>query len=209
MIEKILNIIGYILSFVYPWNLNIKFIQINRAIYTGWIRRRFKFCGKNCRFGKFMLLRGAEYISIDDYMVVGSGVVMEVYDKYTYTNQTFTPKVFFGKNCSFGDMSHLTCINGIYIGNGVRCGRKVFITDNAHGASDYSLLNMRPNVRPLFSKGEVVIEDNVWIGEMVCIMPGVHIGRGSIIGANAVVTHDVPPYSVVGGNPARVIKQLG
>ena len=43
---------------------------------------------------------------------------------------------------------------------------------------------------------------------MACIMPGVTIGRGSIIGANAVVTHDVPPYCVVGGNPAKIIKNL-
>ena len=44
---------------------------------------------------------------------------------------------------------------------------------------------------------------------MVCIMPGVRIGKGSIIGANAVVTKDVPPYCVVGGNPAKLIKNLG
>ena len=53
---------------------------------------------------------------------------------------------------------------------------------------------------------EVVIGDDVWIGERVIIMPGVHIGSGSIIGANAVVTHDIPPYSIAGGVPARVIK---
>ena len=61
-------------------------------------------------------------------------------------------------------------------------------------------------MRPMYSKGPVVIEDNVWIGEMVCILPNVRIGKGSIIGANAVVTKDVPANALVGGNPARVIK---
>lgn len=106
------------------------------------------------------------------------------------------------------DHGHISCVNKVVIGNNVRMGKKVFITDNAHGASERSLLDIRPNLRPLYSKGPVIIEDNVWIGEMVCIMPGVTIGHGSIIGANAVVTKDVPPYCVVGGNPAKIIKQL-
>ena len=53
---------------------------------------------------------------------------------------------------------------------------------------------------------EVVIGDDVWIGTRVTILPGVHIGSGSIIGAGAVVTHDIPPYSIAGGVPAKVIK---
>ncbi|MDR2406844.1 MAG: sugar O-acetyltransferase, partial [Bacteroidales bacterium] len=56
--------------------------------------------------------------------------------------------------------------------------------------------------------GSVVIEDNVWIGDKVTILPGVHIGYGSIIGANAVVTKDVPANCVVGGNPAKIIKVI-
>ncbi len=52
----------------------------------------------------------------------------------------------------------------------------------------------------------VVIEDDVWIGSRVTILPGVTIGRGSVVGAAAVVTKDVPPYSVVAGNPAKVVK---
>ncbi|MBR0310679.1 MAG: hypothetical protein IJQ97_07320 [Paludibacteraceae bacterium] len=55
---------------------------------------------------------------------------------------------------------------------------------------------------------KVVIDDNVWIGEKSSILPGVHIGRGAIVAANSVVTHDVPAYSVVAGVPAKVIKQL-
>lgn len=52
----------------------------------------------------------------------------------------------------------------------------------------------------------VVIGDDVWIGSRVTILPGVHIGEGAIIGASSVVTKDVPAYSIVGGNPAKVIK---
>ena len=57
-------------------------------------------------------------------------------------------------------------------------------------------------------QAEVVIEDNVWIGERSTILKGVTIGRGSIVGCASVVTKSVPPYSVVAGNPAKVVKRL-
>ncbi len=65
-----------------------------------------------------------------------------------------------------------------------------------------------PIHRPLVVKGPIVIEDNVWIGERVCILSGVNIGKGAIIAANSVVTHDVPEYCVAAGSPAKVIKQI-
>ena len=58
-----------------------------------------------------------------------------------------------------------------------------------------------------FSKTRpITIGDDVWIGSRVIILGGVNVGNGAVIGAGSVVTHDVPPYSVVGGNPARIIK---
>jgi maltose O-acetyltransferase len=64
-------------------------------------------------------------------------------------------------------------------------------------------------LQPDLYKGPIVIEDDVWIGINAVIMPGVHIGKGAVVGANSVVTHDVPPYSVVGGTPARVLRVRG
>ena len=66
----------------------------------------------------------------------------------------------------------------------------------------------RPLERNIVSKGEVNIGDNVWIGDKVTILPGVHIGDWAVIGANAVVVKDVRPYTVVGGNPAKIIKEI-
>lgn len=59
----------------------------------------------------------------------------------------------------------------------------------------------------IFSKGNIIIEDDVWIGSNSIILSGVTIGRGSIIGAGSVVTKDIPKYSIVGGNPAKVIRR--
>ena len=56
--------------------------------------------------------------------------------------------------------------------------------------------------------GEVVIEDGVFIGVNAVILPGVHIGKAAVVGAGAVVTHDVPPAAIVAGNPARVIRRM-
>lgn len=69
-------------------------------------------------------------------------------------------------------------------------------------------MRQRPSLRKVESKGEVIIGDNVWIGDKCTILQNVHIGDGVIVAANSVVTKDVPPYSVVGGNPAKVLKKI-
>ncbi|HHT17647.1 MAG TPA: Vat family streptogramin A O-acetyltransferase [Papillibacter sp.] len=64
-----------------------------------------------------------------------------------------------------------------------------------------------PSLEELPFKGDTVVGNDVWFGQNVTVMPGVHIGDGAIVAASSVVTKDVPPYTIVGGNPARVIKK--
>ena len=85
-------------------------------------------------------------------------------------------------------------------------GSHVLIEDHSHGTIQE--IETPVAKRNLHSKGPIIIEDNVWIGENVCILENVTIGRCSIIGANAVVTHNIPPYSVAVGAPAKVVKSI-
>ena len=64
----------------------------------------------------------------------------------------------------------------------------------------------KPYERTIFSKGKVVIGNYVWLGNNVCVMPGITIGDGVVVGANSVVTKDIPPYCVAAGVPAKIIK---
>lgn len=93
----------------------------------------------------------------------------------------------------------------ICIGDDVMMGPEVLIISRSqnHRFDDLS--------RPMRLQGHqdsppVVIEDDVWLGARVIILPGVRIGRGAIVGAGAIVTRDVPPYAICGGNPARIIR---
>ena len=156
-----------------------------------------------------LLVLKAKYISVGTDSSFGNGMTLTCYDKIKRAGQIAycTPSIQIGNGVSIGEDAHITCINKIVIGNNVLMGKKVLITDNAHSSSEHDVLDIAPMSRPLFSKGPVVIEDNVWIGEKASIMPGVHIGKSAIIGANSVVTKDVPAYTVVGGIPAKIIKK--
>jgi acetyltransferase-like isoleucine patch superfamily enzyme len=92
------------------------------------------------------------------------------------------------------------------IGSRVVFGSNVFVTDNYHGNTSNVDMNRMSSILTL--PGEVVIEDGAWIGNNVCILPGVTIGRGSIVGANSVVNSDIPPYTIAAGAPAKVKKTL-
>ncbi len=116
------------------------------------------------------------------------------------------PFLKIGSHCCFGAYNHITCANKIIIGDYCLTGKWVTITDNSHGNTDWDSLQIPPIKRPITSKGAVVVGNNVWIGDKTTILPGVTIGDGVVVAANAVVTKDIPPYSVVGGNPAKIIK---
>ena len=115
--------------------------------------------------------------------------------------------VDFGKNIRIGKRCWIQqgCTffdrGGITIGNDVFIAPKVNLITINHDSD--------PENRSATYGRPIVIEDKVWIGINSTILPGVTVGYGSIVGANSVVTHDVSPYTVVGGNPAKFIRRLG
>lgn len=117
-------------------------------------------------------------------------------------------KLRIGNNVRLGDFVHISALERVIIGDNVGIGPKSLITDINHGdflEGHFYDINMPYAQRPLSSK-PVVIENNVWIGEMVSVVPGVTIGEGSVIGAHSNVVKSIPPYSMAVGNPAKVIK---
>lgn len=91
------------------------------------------------------------------------------------------------------------------MGDNVMVGPNVVMDTSRHNTDRTDI----PMKRQGLSYAPIVIEDDVWIGANVVVTSGVTIGRGSIVGAGAVVTRDVPPYAIVGGVPAKVIGQRG
>lgn len=98
----------------------------------------------------------------------------------------------------------ISCNNFIEIGRNVLIGRNVFIGDNIH---NYEYISQSILKQDLSKGGKTIIEDDCWIGTGVCILKDVVIGKHSIVGANSVVTKNIPPYSVSVGVPAKVIKK--
>ncbi len=121
--------------------------------------------------------------------------------------------VFIGEGARIWSGSEL----GIKIGNDVLISHNVFIGDTNSHEIDYlqrasSFIEMttqgHPKINPGVETKPVVIEDNVWLSFNVIVMKGVTIGKGSIIGAGSIITKDIPPFSLVVGNPARILKSL-
>jgi maltose O-acetyltransferase len=143
----------------------------------------------------------------------GSGVIRRVVCRHIFRSMGKQVNIergaYFstGEQISIGDHSGLgvncSVTGPVTIGCDVMMGPDVIVMTENHATADVT--------RPMRGQGAlprrpVVIEDDVWIGSRVIILPGVTIRHGAIVGAGAVVTKEVPAYAVVGGNPARVLK---
>jgi acetyltransferase-like isoleucine patch superfamily enzyme len=122
----------------------------------------------------------------------------------TFKKQKFSPRVVIGNNVSIGSNFFLGCIDGITIEDNVIISDRVFIADHTHSYEN-------PNVpiidQPLEPEGKALIKSGSFIGVNAVIMPGVTIGKNSVVGASSVVTRSVPDYAIVAGAPAKVIKR--
>lgn len=105
---------------------------------------------------------------------------------------------------NIGQNLHLTCAEKIIIEDNVVCSARVIITDNNHETDncEIAVLNQGLITKP------VLIKEGAFIGINSVIMPGVTIGKHAVVGANSVVTKDVPDYVTVVGAPARIIRRM-
>ena len=154
---------------------------------------------------KSIELREEQFISIDSPIFLGSGCKLLCWSKYTSggKEQLLHPNLSIGMNFHATRNLVIQCSGNISIGNNVLVASDVFIVDFNHGTNPKtdSYLDNDLDVK------YVTICDGVWIGNSVIVLPGVTIGEKAIIAAGSVVTHDIPPYCIAAGNPARPNKQ--
>lgn len=191
---------------IYSYRRNRYICDIINNFYTAWVSNEFLHFGSCTRIHRPFYTTGGRNIKIGNYSLFYHHCEVDAFAQYQGFH--YTPTVEIGDNCQFGPYTHITCCNKIKIGNGVLTGSNVLISDNNHGTLSDKDIDIMPKFRKLTSKGEIIIEDNVWIGDKVAILGGVHIGYGAIIAANSVVTHDVPSKTIVAGVPAREIKVI-
>lgn len=148
-------------------------------------------------------IRGKSHMNLGVNLTTGVGCRLEAF------SDVRTKKIIFGANVQINDYVHISAMEQVRIGNNVLMASHIYISDNSHGFYKGELQSSpeEPPILRSYYVAPVEIEDNVWIGEGVVIMPGVTIGRGCIIGANSTVTKSVPPYCIAVGQPAKVIKK--
>lgn len=146
---------------------------------TSRLKKNFKHVGDGFSIVLPHLVYNAHYISIGRNFNADKGLRMEAIDQFA--GQNFSPEISIGDNVMIIANCHIGCIDKVQIGNNVLIASNVYISDHSHGMITADALKMAPMQRPLYSKGPVIIHDNVWIGEHAVILPGVEIDRKSVV----------------------------
>ena len=169
-------------------------------------RRKIEVIGNNNHVEKGVSIIGGKYIRIGKNFSAGKNLRLHVFDSYQGLSTNVIPELIIGNDVTFTDNCYVSCAKKITIGDGTLFGENSFVCDNFHGSNVAEEKDIPPNKRPLKIGEPVVIGKNVWIGRNVCIMPGTNIGDYAVVGANAVVTHDIPEGGIAVGVPAKTIK---
>lgn len=161
-----------------------------------WNERNFGAIGKRCFIIKPLQIDGGKSIYIDDDVCIAQSA-------WLMGNSQKTKTLHIMSGTAIGHHAHIIALNDVTIEEDVLIADKVFITDCTHEYEDVSKPIKNQPIKVLAS---VKIGASSWIGENVCIL-GVSVGKHCVIGANSVVTSDIPDYSVAVGSPAKIIKK--
>lgn len=142
------------------------------------------------------------YIKISESARIGHHTSLHAVTNHN--SEDYNPSMEIGEGTILGSYNAIATCAKISIGNNVLFAPHVTVTDHNHCYQDITKPIMH---QPIFCKGPVVIEDDCWLGFGCHILSGVTISKHSVIGANSVVTSNVPPYSVAVGSPAKVVKK--
>ena len=206
IVNKIIALFSELSCIFCPPKMLVHLNHLYNKLYTERMKKVFASVGDNAYIMSNIYVRGGQKIIIGNNFYCYWGVRIETYS--CHNGMKFNPQIIIGNNVSINPDCHIGAINRIEIHDGVLMASRVFITDHFHGKINREELLVSPQKRILFAKGTVIIKKNAWLGEGVAVMPGVTIGENSVIGANAVVTKDIPYNSIAVGIPAKVIKQF-
>lgn len=155
--------------------------------------------GRRSTAARPMRVSGEQWISVGSGVYFGSGCWLNAVPECPVSK----PVIEIGDGCSFSGACVISAASSVKLGREVLLARNVYIADHDHAYTDTT---KAIRYQGITNVARVVIDDGAWLGQNVVITAGTHIGRGAVVGANAVVTRDVPDYSLAVGVPARVIK---
>ena len=186
----------------------ISLYGIEGVVKMSWNLAKTKLLYPNARIIRFPIdIRNKKNIDLGRNLTTGIGCRIECFP----INDAGEVVLKFGENVQMNDYVHITAAKSVEIGDNVLMASKIYISDCSHGSylgdSNDSNPFTSPIARPLSVK-PVKIENNVWLGEFVSVLPGVTIGQGTIVGANSVVSKSLPPNVIAVGSPAKPIKKF-
>jgi lipopolysaccharide O-acetyltransferase len=161
-------------------------------------------------------IRGRRWIQFGPGLTTGVGLRLDAWPggrawkERGIQRDSCGPVITFGEDVQINDYVHIGAIHSVKIGNRVLIASKVLIIDHNHGVYHGPGPHQTPELAPQEREegyAPIVIEDDVWLGEMSAVLPGITIGRGAVVGALSLVNRDVEPYTLVAGNPARLLKR--
>jgi len=178
--------------------LRTSFARLKTSLY---FKPFFGAIGSGSLIMRPILITNPRWIFIGKRVAIRDGARIEVIQ----TNPARVPRLEIGDGTTIEQNVHIICHGRVRIGSNVSITANCAIVDLTHpmGALD---TNVNPSSRVLDEDSWVEIEDGVFVGVGTVILPKVRIGRGAVIGANSVVNHDVPPFAIVGGAPARILR---